>query len=156
MNVTNASKDAGFYRVRYTGKPFNEPVGMKVEPGKITLTFSEPLDTSTAAKADNYRIDQWNYRWTQNYGSRHFKVSDAKKQGHDDVEVQAATLSPDGKTVTLKIDGLRPVMQMKIAYTLKMADGTAVRSAIHHTINVVGDQRGELHPGELRVLRTKE
>jgi hypothetical protein len=69
--------------------------------------------------------------------------------------VQDASVSPDGKTVTLKIDNLRPVMQMKIQYSLKAADGSAVKSAIHNTINVVGDKRGEVHVGEYRVVQTK-
>ncbi len=153
---TNAARDAGFYRVRYTGKKANLPVGLNVRPDGIKITFSDPLDRKAATDVDNYNVQQWNYRWLENYGSPHFKVSDPKKQGHDDVEVESAALSPDGKTVTLKIDKLRPVMQMKIAYTLKMADGTAVRSAIHHTINAVGNLRGELHPGELRMIRVKE
>jgi hypothetical protein len=47
-------------------------------------------------------------------------------------------------------------MQMKIQYNLKAADGTTqVRSTIHNTINVVGNQRGEVHVGEYRVVKTK-
>jgi len=90
----------------------------------IKITFSDKLDKKAAEDVDNYNLQQWNYRWLENYGSPHFKVSDPKKQGHDEVEVESATLSPDGRTVTLKIDKLQPVMQMKVDYTLKMADGT--------------------------------
>ena len=100
------------------------------------------------------------YRWTSNYGSTHVKVTDSKhvfKKGQEDeIEVQSASLSADGKTVTLKIDGVRPVMQMKIAYNLKAADGAKMQSAIWNTINVVGDQRGEVHVGDYRVVKTKE
>jgi hypothetical protein len=129
---------------------------LKVTPGTLKITFSDPLDPSNAQDADNYNLEQWNYRWTVNYGSPHFKVSDPKKQGHDVVEVKSATLSPDGKTVTLKIDNLRPVMQMKIAYNLKAADGAKVKNEIYNTINVVGDLRAELHPGEFRVVPAKQ
>jgi hypothetical protein len=152
---TSATKDAGFYRVRFTGKPANVPVDMHVAPGAIKITFSEPLDRKSAENADNYNIQRWNYRWKQNYGSPHFKVSNPQQQGHDDIEVEEATLSPDGRTLTLKVADLQPVMQMKIAYQLKAADGSPVRSAIHHTINVVGDLRGEVHVGEYRIVRTK-
>jgi glucose/arabinose dehydrogenase len=153
---SNATRDAGFYRVRYTGKKAYLPVDLKVTPGTLRIAFSDPLDASIAQDADNYNLEEWNYRWTVNYGSRHFKTSDPKKQGHDIVEVKSATLSPDGKTVTLKIDNLRPVMQMKIAYNLKAADGVKVQNAIYNTINVVGDLRGELHPGEFRVVPAKK
>ena len=33
-------------------------------PAKIKLTFSDPLDKSIAQDADNYNLEQWNYRWT--------------------------------------------------------------------------------------------
>jgi len=46
-------------------------------------------------------------------------------------------------------------MQQRIQYRLKGADGTPVRSAIHHTINVVGDLYGEVHAGEYRVVQKK-
>lgn len=152
---TTAQKDAGFYRIRYTGKNANLPVDLKVRPGQLAITFSDALDKTSASDADNFNIEQWNYRWTENYGSAQYKISNPKQQGHDPVEVQDAQVSPDGKTVTLKIDNLRPVMQMKIQYNLKAADGVAVKNAIHHTINVVGDQRGEVHVGEYRVVKTK-
>jgi glucose/arabinose dehydrogenase len=153
---TTAQKDAGFYRIRYTGAKANLPVDLKVAPGEIKITFSDPLSPKSANDADNFTLHQWNYLWTEKYGSAHYKVSDPKKQGHDDVEVESASLSPDGKTVTLKIDNLRPVMQMKIQYNLKAADGATVKSAIHHTINAVGNLRGEVHVGEYRVVEAKK
>ena len=153
---TTAQKDAGFYRIRYTGKKANLPVDLHVKPGEVSITFSDPLDKASATDADNFNVEQWNYRWTENYGSQHFKVSDAKKQGHDTMEVDSATLSADGKTIKLAIPKVAPVMQMKIQYNLKAADGSAVRSAIHNTINVVGDRRGEVHVGEYRIVNTKQ
>lgn len=152
---TVAQKDAGFFRVRYTGKKANLPVDLKVRSGEIALTFSDPLDKTSATDTDNFNVERWNYRWTENYGSAQFKVSDPKKQGHDPMEVESASLSPDGKTVTLKINDLKPVMQMKIQYNLKAADGTQAKNVIHHTINVVGNLRGEVHVGEYRVIQRK-
>jgi glucose/arabinose dehydrogenase len=153
---TNASQDAGFYRVRYTGKPLNQPIDLKVAPGKITITFSDPLDTATAGKADSYRIDEWNYRWTQNYGSPHVHTGDAKKTGTDEVEVDSVSIANDGKTVTLKLSEVKPVMQMKINMTLKAADGTPIRTAIYNTINNVGNLHGEVHVGEFKVVERKQ
>lgn len=153
---TNASKDAGFYRMRYTGKPYNLPTALHVKPGKVEVKFDQPLDKSLASDVDSYSVKQWNYRWTENYGSPHFKVSNPKQQGEEEVEVESADLSPDGKTVTLTIKDLKPVMQMKITYNLKSADGAQVRNTIHNTINVVGDMRAEVHPGEFRIVRKKQ
>jgi glucose/arabinose dehydrogenase len=149
---TNAQKDAVFDRVRYTGLKAALPIDLHVAPGTIRITFSEALDRSTAEDADSYSLRQWNYRWTSNYGSPHYKVSNPKQQGFDEVDVQSAVLSSDGRTVTLKVDRLQPVMQMKIAFNLKSADGAKVQNAIFNTINVVGDQRAEVHVGEFRVV----
>jgi hypothetical protein len=153
---TTAQKDAGFYRLRYNGKPANLPVSLKVRAGEIDITFSDPLSDKSANDVDNYNVERWNYRWTENYGSAQYKVSDPKKQGHDGMEVQSARLSPDGKTVKLKFDDLKPVMQMKIQYNLKAADGSPVRNVLHHTINAVGNLRGEVHVGEYRIIDTKK
>ncbi|MBY0527596.1 MAG: malectin [Gemmataceae bacterium] len=152
---TRASKDAGLYRVRYTGKAANMPVDLKVRPGEIQITFSDKLDKKSAEDSDSYGVSQWNYRWTSSYGSPHFKVSNPKMQGHDEVEIEDVKLSADGKTVTLKIDKLKPVMQMKIDFKLKAADGTPIKTTLHHTINVVGDLKAELHPGELKIIGEK-
>lgn len=153
---TTAQKDAGFYRMRYTGKKANMPIDLKVRPGEVSITFSDPLSEKSALDPDSYTVRRWNYKWTSNYGSRQFKVSDPKKEGQDDMEVESARLSPDGKTVTLRFDDLKPVMQMRIQCNLKAADGTPVRSVVHHTINVVGDLRGEVHVGEYRIIDGKK
>lgn len=133
--ATDMTEPGGFYRVRYTGKPVDMPIGLHVKRDAIELTFTNPLDKTTAQDLSSYAVQQWNYRWTQNYGSKHYSVADPNKQGQDDVEISAATLSEDGKTVTLKIPDLKPVMQMKIQVNLKSADGAAIKETIHNTIN---------------------
>ena len=153
---TTAQKDAGFYRMRYTGKKASFPVDLKVRPGEVSITFSEPLSGATAIDPDNYNVRRWNYKWTSNYGSRQFKISDPKKEGQDDMEVESARLSPDGKTITLRFNDLKPVMQMRIQYNLKAADGSQVRNVLHHTINAVGSLRGEVHVGEYRIFEEKK
>jgi hypothetical protein len=149
---SRAGKDGGFYRLRYTGKPYYLPTALHVAPEKISLTFAEALDKESAEDIDNYNLEQWNYRWTQAYGSAHWKVSDPRQNGHDEVEVDAAELSADGKTVTLTVPDLSPVMQMKTSFTLKAASGAPVKATVHHTINAVGSQRGEVHIGEYKII----
>ena len=55
----------------------------------------------------------------------------------------------------LRLDDLKPCMQMRIQYNLKAADGTQVRNVLYHTINVVGNLRGEVHVGDYRIVETK-
>jgi hypothetical protein len=104
----------------------------------IYVTFTDKLAAASAADIDNYAIEQWNYRWTSNYGSPHFKVSNPRSQGQDEVEVWDAVLQPDGKTIFLEIEDLKPVMQMQISYNLKDAGGLPIKGDIWMTINKVG------------------
>jgi hypothetical protein len=113
------------------------PTALHIQKDSIIITFTDALDKTTAQDPANYAIQQWNYRWTQTYGSKHYSVIDPKKEGHDEVEITAATLSEDAKTITLKIPGLKPVMQMKIQLDLKSATGVAIKHTIHNTINRV-------------------
>ncbi|MDB5318571.1 MAG: Cytochrome c [Phycisphaerales bacterium] len=135
--ATNMTEPGGFHRIRYTGKPLRMPTALYVQKDSITLSFSDPLNKAAAEDPASYAVQQWGYRWTQNYGSKHYSVADSKKEGHDDVEVTAATLGEDGRTVTLKIASLQPVMQMKIQVSLKTADGKPLVHTIHNTINRV-------------------
>ncbi len=134
---TVAVQDGALQRVRYTGKPLQQPVALHVEPNGIRLTFGSPLDPTSANDPGNYGLAQWNYRWTSTYGSDSWSVADPDKKGEDPVEVKSAKLSPDGKTVFLETAPLQPVMQMRIKYALETADGTALRQEIYNTINRV-------------------
>lgn len=133
--ATNCTEPGAVYRVRYTGKPLNMPIDLHVRKNEIAITFSDALDKATAEDLDRYAIQQWNYRWTQNYGSKPYRVSDPKKEGQDDVDIESAKLSDDAKTILLSIPDLKPVMQMKIQLNLQSADGLPVKHTLHNTIN---------------------
>ena len=134
---TDGAKDSCFQRVRYTGAPVCLPDELHVTDRGITIGFTSPLDTASAGDVQNYSIEQWNYRWTQNYGSGEYKVSDPQEKGRDAVEIKSIAVSTDERHVTLVVDGLKPVMQMKITLNIKSANGSPVPKEIAHTINVV-------------------
>ncbi|MEA2708829.1 MAG: hypothetical protein QOF78_1430, partial [Phycisphaerales bacterium] len=134
---TSAAKDAGLQRVRFTGQAVKMPTALKVLGDSVAITFTAPLDEKAAADIGNYSVEQWNYLWSSDYGSPEFSVIDPKEKGHDGVDVQKVTLSPDKKTVTLKLEEVIPVMQMKIQMKLKSADGAPMEFSIYNTINKV-------------------
>ena len=134
---TDGAKDSCFQRVRYTGAPVCMPEELHVTDKGITIAFTSALDTASAGDVENYSIEQWNYRWTQSYGSGEYKVSDPQEKGHDPVEIKSVSVGTDDKCVTLVIEGLEPVMQMKITLNIKAANGATIPKEIAHTINVV-------------------
>lgn len=141
---TSGVDDGAIHRVRYTGKPDPAPKGLRVTDKGIHLQFHQPLDPATAGDPDNYGIEQYNYRWTSNYGSKEYRVSNPSELGRDAVDILGVALSADRKSVFLRVDGLVPVMQSEISMRVKTETGAQVPEKIWHTINAVGKETGAL------------
>ena len=140
--------------------------GQKVTKTGLDLTFTDPVDAEDATDPDSYDIEQWNYLWCGEYGSDDYsartpdfegKVRELNRlrldrgknqeaiealtkefvKGHDEVKVESARLSSDGKTISLEIKDLKPVMQMRVRGKLKAADGKRISLEVYNTINYV-------------------
>ncbi|MBK1787639.1 family 16 glycoside hydrolase [Prauserella cavernicola] len=75
--------------------------GMRAIDGGFELEYTQPLSEETARDlAQKYEAEQWRYVATPQYGG--------PKVDEQTLTVNSATLSQDRKTVTLKLDGLRP------------------------------------------------
>ena len=123
----NQTAAGGFYRVRYTGKPADLPVGLKAKAGGVELIFTDSLDAKNAADPKNYEVKVWGLKRSQNYGSKHI---DEKP-----LTVSKATVSANGKSVRLEIPDLVPTWGMEIRYRVKGLDGRAITGVIHNTIH---------------------
>jgi glucose/arabinose dehydrogenase len=143
---SSGAREGAFQRVRYTGKPVHLPQAFHVKKNGLEITFTAPLDPETARDAQNYSVDEWNYKWAKEYGSKLYSVHDAEKALGDkgqavyrgeEVEIKTITLSPDKRTVFLELAEVRPVMQMRIRYNIDAADGTGMRQEIYNTINAL-------------------
>jgi glucose/arabinose dehydrogenase len=134
---TSGGKDGALQRVRFTGGSVRMPAGLNITSRGVNITFTCAMDEASANDEQNYAAEVWNYRWTEQYGSPEFSVADPRRQAHDPVTIKSARLSSDRKMVSLDIPGIKPVMQMKIQFRLKAADGAAVEHEIYNTINQV-------------------
>jgi hypothetical protein len=121
----------GLYRVRSTGKPAWVPVGLSAREGGMAITFSAPLDRSTATDPHRYGAKTWALRRSEKYGSEHIDERPSP--------IAAATLSDDDRTVFLDMPEIVPTWCMEIDYSIKGADGTVVNGAIHNTIHRLRD-----------------
>lgn len=137
---TDGTQDGAFYRVRYTGQPVHMPVDMHVVKDGVQITFTSELSPGEAANIDNYDVEQWNYKWSKEYGSPDFSPSDPKLKKHDKMTVQSVKLSSDKKTVLLEIPNLKPVDQMRIKFKIAAADGTPIAHEIYNTIHRIGGE----------------
>jgi hypothetical protein len=132
---TAAVRDGCFQRVR-SQKPLPLPVDYTVEPHKVRITFSEPLDRELAEDIESYSAETWNYRWSSNYGSPDFSVTDPAKQGRDSLKIASARME-DERTVILSLPGLREAHQLAITFNLETSKGEPIQSALHATVNTV-------------------
>ncbi len=140
---SNAARDGGLDRVRYTGAPVFMPARLNVRKTSLKIGFSSPVDPETAGNPENYAVEVWNYKWSSNYGSDDYSTledADPKKSKgrHDPLAVKSAKVSADGREVVLEVDGLKPVMQMKI--TLRPSSAAKVPGSfeIYNTIHELG------------------
>jgi hypothetical protein len=144
---TSGTKKGGFYRVRYTGKPVVMPTQLIVKKNGVEITFTEPLDPETAKDPGSYAVDQWNYSWTKEYGSKLYSVKESDKalekslerSSGDPVEIKSVTLLNNARTVFLEYgEPVVPVMQQHIRFNLSDASGKPLKvTELYHTINKV-------------------
>ncbi len=134
----NATRDGGFYRVRYTGKPVRMATKAHAAQNGLQLTFATELDAKTAVDSGNYAVELWNYHYSGSYGSPEFSVKTPGKTAHDRLDVKSARLSADKRTVFLELDGLQPADQFSVRYSLTAADGAEVKSEVVGTIHKLG------------------
>lgn len=125
----NQQQPGGLYRIRATGQPSYLPVGYHVTREGLALTFSEPLRPDSVSDPKNFGLKIWDLTRSARYGSAH--------QNEQALTVTMATLSPDGKTITLTIPKLRATRGLELWYSVRGANGRAIDGLLHATINKV-------------------
>jgi len=126
---TNAGKQGGLDRVRFTGKMVAMPKGLRIKSNGIEIDFTTNLDKELAEDRTSYSIRSSNIRWTHGYGS-----GDQDKKTY---EVKSAKLLVDGKTVFLEVPTIGPAHQMEIDVDLETVDGDEIVTKIWNTVHVV-------------------
>jgi glucose/arabinose dehydrogenase/cytochrome c2 len=128
---TTATKLAGLGRVRYTGAPSTVPNDIVPTDKGVLLRFDVPLDRARAADADNYSITTWHYKRTYQYGSPNFRADETP--GIDPVAPSRAYVSPDGRAVFVGVPAMKPVMQMRVAWSIATAAGAPFQESAYFT-----------------------
>jgi hypothetical protein len=106
----------------------------KVYPGKLQIKFNFPLDPDALEERNSYAATQWNYQWTGNYGSDHYHPQTGEV-GEQSLPIESATLSEDGKTLSLNTPDLRPVDQLHLQLDVMDANGKTFNEDIYWTIH---------------------
>jgi mono/diheme cytochrome c family protein len=128
---TTSARLAGLGRVRYTGAPSTLPREVVPMDKGILLRFESALDARRASDPHNFTVASWHYRRTYMYGSPQLKADDTP--GSDRLVPSSAYVSKDGHGVFVGIPGMKPVMQMRIGWTLATATGTVFQESASFT-----------------------
>ncbi|MBI1178583.1 c-type cytochrome [bacterium] len=116
-----APQISGLARLRYTGGPTRLPREIIPADQGILVKFDVALDERTATDPANYSAGRWQYQRTYNYGSANYKLDGTK--GQETMTPSSAYLSRDRRSVFIGIRDMKPVMQMRLGWTLRTADG---------------------------------
>lgn len=128
---TTASRMSGLGRVRYTGAASTLPSEVVAMDKGVLVRFDSPLDPASAADPDNYSVTSWQYKRTYQYGSPQFKADGTP--GIDRLAPSQAYVSRDGRSVFVGVPGMKPVMQMRLGWSLATATGMAFENSADFT-----------------------
>ena len=125
---TNAVRDGGFYRVRYTGKTLRMPTGWKTRPGGIDISFGCDLDAEFSGNAS-----RWSGQW---YDIPRATPREPKRKKAK-LPITRVRVLPDRRTVSIDIRDFGPATNISFRYRLKDAEGKMMRGELHGTVNRV-------------------
>jgi azurin len=111
---TYTDADGSFQRVRYTGQPAQLPTAFRAHENGVQVTFAQPIDRALAEQMSNHFAQAWNYRYSASYGSPEFSPRHPGTKGHDPVQISAAHVASDGRTLFLEMPDIQPVNQLHL------------------------------------------
>lgn len=132
-----ASKYGTLNRIRYKGGEGHLIKDAEVLKNGVRLQFNFELDKEKCELVENYKVSQWNYKWTSNYGSSHYSIKHKGEKGEDTVIVKNVFLSEDRQSVFLEIPDIQPVHTMRIRFEAYGRDGVKIKDVVYLTINTI-------------------
>ncbi|MBL9138439.1 MAG: cytochrome c [Verrucomicrobiales bacterium] len=140
---TEAPQLSGLARVRYTGRPYTLPQRVMPMREGVLLEWGRPLDPQAAVDVSNYSVERWNYRRSADYGSPHFRLDGSK--GQEMLMPSSAYVSRDRRRVFVGIPDLKPVMQMRLGWSLRGTDGEILSQNAYFSPRTLPPFEPELH-----------
>lgn len=142
--TTTAVRDGCLQRVRYVGETQNQetffPIDYKVFSNGIKLAFTQPIAPKSITST-SFSVQAWNYRYSKNYGSPEFRISNPNQQGRDQWRVNSVKLTDSGKSIFLEIPELQVADQVAVAINLR-SDQSQYDGTVYATVK---EQRRKPH-----------
>ena len=131
--AARGGKTFTFERVRWTGKTPFEMHEMHAKPDGFTISFTEPIDATSAEKLESYKTAAWTYIYQSGYGSPEVDKATPK--------IDKVSVSPDKKTIHLKVSGrVRGHVHHFNLAGVKSAKGDSLwHPDVYYTLNEIPD-----------------
>jgi glucose/arabinose dehydrogenase len=128
---SRGNRPYGLERLVWTGKTPFEVKEMRAKPDGFELTFTDFIDSDTAARIESYQISTFCYIYQASYGSPEVDQTTPK--------IKKIELGKDQKSVRLYIDGLMEghIHDLKLP-GVRSAEGTALlHPQAYYTLNYI-------------------
>jgi hypothetical protein len=96
---SRGTKPFSLERIDWSGQTPFEIQEMRAQPDGFELTFTEPVDAEAAGNVQSYSLITYTYIYQADYGSPEVDFTNPT--------LRSATVSPDGMSVRLVVDGLQ-------------------------------------------------
>ena len=118
-------------RCHFTGTIPFEVLEMKAKPDGFLITFTQEVDSNSAADIASYQMSAYTYIYQSGYGS---PVVDKTTPS-----ITSATVSPDRKSVHLKVDGLVKgnIHELNLPGVKNTKDEPLLHSVGYYTLNEI-------------------
>ncbi|MEX2382781.1 MAG: CBM35 domain-containing protein, partial [Opitutales bacterium] len=133
----------GLQRITWKKEVPLDVFAMNLTESGFDLTFTRPVDPVTGGNRDSYAFRRYFYRYDAAYGS--------PQLGVQAVPVDQATVSEDGRTVSLALDNLVPghIYELTLNGLIGEAGDAPVNTLIAYTLNRLLDGTEELPPEKM-------
>ncbi|MEM9478953.1 MAG: c-type cytochrome [Verrucomicrobiota bacterium] len=139
-----AEELAGMVRMRATGEPVLHPTEAVAGEQGVVIRFNRQLK-SKSIKPEKFLVQRWNYLYSKNYGSGHYRLDG--EPGQESVPVRSVHLSADRKSVFLDLPEMKPSDQLQVGFKVEAAGGDFPMIS-----DVVYFSPFELSPLEMKML----
>lgn len=130
--------DTGIQRIVFTGKPPVDIYSMRITDEGFDLHFTQPMDEATLRDTVNYQFRHYYYEYHLKYGSDQFDVQH--------VNVKGIGVSDGGKTVSLKLEHLKPgyIYELTLGDLKSEAGEVLNNRLICYTVNTLRSGQGAI------------
>lgn len=125
-------RTAGLERLVWTGKTPFEMKTVRAMTGGFEIEFTQAIDSALALDLDSYSGRSYIYKYHPVYGSPTINI--------DSLQISGAKLMPDGKTVRLKVENLKPYYVHEInvlGIKSKISQQYVLHNMAYYTLNAI-------------------